>query len=472
MKRTGFSTLIAMLLLAFSGFAQQSITLRQCIDTAIANHITVKLTALQIERDAADLKQSKFNRVPEINAGFNIGGSRGRSIDPFTNSFVDQAFNNSNSQLNASLPLFSGGQIANTILQNKETLNASTMDWQQAKDNLTINVIGAYLAVLNNEDQLDISQSQEMTSGMQVERLKIVAKEGATAPYTLSDLKGEQASNRVAVINAQNALEQSKITLCRFMNIPYNKNLTLSRDVTAIAVNTYGYSSSQVYEEALKNMAMVKATDYRENAAEKAVTIAKGALWPSVSLSGGIGTNYSSAAEKYTLLKEYFGPTDNFVLTNGIQNPVYSKQQDLRKDAFGFGTQYSNNLNAQFGLYVQIPILSRYTVRNRITQAKINLRNAEAVSANIKTQLQQDVEQAHQNMFAAFKRYYILQQQVDALKESFEAAENRFNAGVINSAEYIVIKNNYDRSVVNFSQAGYEYALRTRVLDYYRGKQL
>ncbi len=461
---------VALLVFVSAGWSQRTFTLRQCIDTAIANNLTVRQSSFQVERDAANFNQSKYNRMPELNGAFNYGGSRGRSIDPFTNSFVDQAFNNSYTQLNASMPLFAGGQIQNTIGQNKELLNASKMDLQQAKDNLTLNVIAAYLAVLNNEDQLAVAQNQEAVSGKQVDRLQIVYKEGAVAPYTLSDLKGEFASNRASVVNARNNLAQSKITLCRFMNIPYEANMGVSRDDIALGVVNYGASASQVYSEAMTNMAQVKATIFRENASIKSVKVAQGALWPTLSLAGGLGTSYSSAAEKYSIVNEYYGPSDNYVIDNGTQLPVYTKQQTTQKEPFGFGTQYNNNLNAQFGVNLQVPILARMTNRNRVTQAKINLKNAEAVAASTTLQLQQDVEQAHQNMLAAFDRYNILKEQVDALQESFRAAEVRFENGVINSAEYLVIKNAYDRSVVNYTQAGYEYVLRTRIIDYYRGK--
>jgi len=166
--------IIAIVAGSLPAAAQKTWTLKQCIDTAITNNITVKQSSFQVERDAATLKQSKANRLPDIAGTFNYGGSRGRSIDPFTNSFVDQAFNNSYTQLNANLPIYSGGQIQQTIAQNKEVLNASKMDLQQAKDNLTLNVIAAYLSILNNVDQLVIAKNQEGVSARQVERLQIV----------------------------------------------------------------------------------------------------------------------------------------------------------------------------------------------------------------------------------------------------------------------------------------------------------
>ena len=59
------------------------------------------------------------------------------------------------------------------------------MDWQQEKDNLTINIILAYLQVLSNADQLVQAKNQVGLSAKQVERLDILNKEGAIKPSDL-----------------------------------------------------------------------------------------------------------------------------------------------------------------------------------------------------------------------------------------------------------------------------------------------
>ena len=103
------------------------------------------------------------------------------------------------------------------------------MEWQQEKDNLTINIILAYLQVLSNADQLEQAKNQLGLTGKQVERLDILNKEGAVRPLNLSDLKGQYAGDELAIINAQNAVETAKVNLSRLMNVPYNKDLVLEK---------------------------------------------------------------------------------------------------------------------------------------------------------------------------------------------------------------------------------------------------
>jgi outer membrane protein len=65
----------------------------------------------------------------------------------------------------------------------------------------------------------------------------------------------------------------------------------------------------------------------------------------------------------------------------------------------------------------------------------------------------------------------MLKEQLTNFEESFRAAEVRFESGVINAAEFLIAKNNLDRTKINLVQTQYEYSFRTRLLDFYQGKQ-
>ena len=75
-------------------------------------------------------------------------------------------------------------------------------------------------------------------------------------------------------------------------------------------------------------------------------------------------------------------------------------------------------------------------------------------------------------MSSAFDRYKVLLEQVTNYEESFRAAEIRFNAGAINSTDYLIVKNALDRAKENLAQAKYEFIIRNKVLDYYQGKPI
>ena len=462
--------LVVLYLLA--GAQQKMLTLQQCVDTALRNNFLVQQNGLQSQTADVNWKQAKLNLLPNLNGSASNGVSRGRSIDPFTNSYTNEQYNFANYGLSSGIILFQGLAAQNLIKQTSLNYQASQMDWQQAKDNATIGVILAYLQVLSNEDQLAQADSQSVYSRRQVERLELLNQQGAILPSDLTDLKGQYANDQLAMINSKTALETSKINLCQLMNIPYDENMQLEKiNPESVAVK-YESKPDEIYQTALKQFAQVKAVDFRKQSAEKAVKVSRGQLYPLLSFNANFNTNYSSAANQNVFLNTTDVATSDYVIQSGVKNPVIHPQDNYNSEKIPYRTQLNNNRYNDYSLNLRIPIFNQLYQRNQVKIAKINVKNADLVAQTTKTQLQQSIEQAYVNMISAANRYRTLLDQVSAYTESFHAAEIRFNSGVGTSIDYLTAKNNLDRSNINMIISRYDYVLRTKVLDYYQGKQL
>ncbi|MGZ8558674.1 MAG: TolC family protein [Chitinophagaceae bacterium] len=452
--------------------AQTTMTLKQCVETGIANNFDVQQRQLQAQSDEANWKQSKLNMFPDLNASAGHSFNQGRSIDPFTNSPVTQSFNSSNYSVASGVILFNGLAIQNNIRQNSLTYQAAKMDWQQEKDNLTINIILAYLQVLSNADQLVQANNQASLSSQQVERLDVLNKEGAIRPSDLSDLKGQYAGDQLAIITIQNSLETAKINLCQLMNVPYNNDMVLERIEPASFATHYEGTPDKIYQTALEQLALVKAADLRKQSAAKAIKVARGQLFPTLQFNGSAFTNYSSVA----MLNKYVNTLDvtsnDYVLVNGAPSAVIYKRDNFNSSKINYNDQLNNNLYTSVGFNLNVPLFNALRQRNRIKQARINYKITELSANTTKTQLGQAIDQAYINMNTASDRYKTILEQVNAFDESFRAAGIRFQQGVGNSIDYLTAKNNLDRANINLIIAKYDFVLRTKILDYYQGKQL
>src|SRR5258705_7189397 len=162
-------------------------TLKQCVETAVTNNLQVKQSDLQMQTAEISWKQAKTNLLPSLSGFANHGINEGRGIDPTSNAFVNQQVNFASYGLNAGVRLFGGLALQNSIRQNSLAYDASKMDLQQNKDNITLSVILAYLQVLSSADLLTQSLNQVEVSKKQVERLELLDKDGAIAPSLLSD---------------------------------------------------------------------------------------------------------------------------------------------------------------------------------------------------------------------------------------------------------------------------------------------
>src|SRR6185369_4562507 len=413
------------------------------------------------------------NLLPSLNASAGQTWSQGRSIDPYSNQPVTQNVSSSNYGINTGVILFNGLSLQNLIRQYSLTYEASKMDWQQAKDNLTLSVILGYLQVLSTEDQLTQSRNQATLSGSQVERLQLMNQQGAIRPSDLSDLQGQYANDRLIIVNTQNSLETAKINLCQLMNIPYNPDMKLERiDLAAFAVK-YESTRDQIYQTALQELALVKSVDLKEQSAAKAVKVARGQLWPTLSFGAGISTAYSSVAQENKFVNTTYEPTSDSAIGNGMKLPVYRFQDNFSPfSKIPYRDQINNNVYTSYGFNLRVPIFNSLQQRNRVKLAKINLRNTQFVSKTTRTQLGTSIDRAYTNLVSAADRYKVLLEQVTAYDESFRAAEIRFNNGVGTSVDYLIAKNNLDRANIDLITTKYDYVLRTKILDFYQNKQL
>ncbi|HSC38004.1 MAG TPA: TolC family protein, partial [Chitinophagaceae bacterium] len=146
------------------------LTLKQCIESATANNLQVQQSDLQMQTAEISWKQARTNLLPSLSAFANHGINEGRGIDPTSNSFVNQQVNFASYGVNAGVRLFGGLALQNSIRQNSLAYDASKMDLQQNKDNITLSVILAYLQVLSSADLLTQSLNQVEVSKKQVER--------------------------------------------------------------------------------------------------------------------------------------------------------------------------------------------------------------------------------------------------------------------------------------------------------------
>jgi outer membrane protein len=464
--------------LSFAGRSQDSVasggalTLQQCVDIAIKNNLLVRQRDLQMQSAGVNYKQAKDYMLPTLNAQGGYGINFGRSLNQNTYTYSDQQFNSGSYNINAGLNLFSGLQVLNGIKQNAFLLEASRMDWQQQKDAITLNVILAYLQILSSQDLLLISRAQADVDAKQVARLDIMMKDGAVQFLsTYYDLKGQYAGDLVAISNGINAVESAKINLFGLLNIPYTRDASYERIPMDLMIPEYGKSSDSIYQTALSNLPIIKSVDLKAKASEKALGVARGVYYPTLSAYGSLGSNYSSVATSQTPSNIFSDTSKNsYVTVAGGDHFIISNVQNFDFVKIPFGDQLKNNRYEQIGLQLNIPILYYFRARNNVKLAKINLKNAQILARSTRNDLQQQVELAYQNMINAYESYKSFRDQVAAYSESFRATEIRFNAGALTSVDYIIAKNNIDRANTNFTASKYNYIFRTKILDYYQGK--
>jgi outer membrane protein len=451
--------------------AQEVLTLQQAIDKTLQNNLQVKQAQLSVALSDENYSQSKYALLPSINA--NASGNRnfGRSIDPSTNEFISQQFNSASGNLNASIDLFAGRQKVNQIKQNKLLLDADKASVEKIKNDLILQVVTSYMQILFSQDLLKAAKGQLEVAKQQLNQQQQLLDVGNKTLADVSQAKSQVASSELEVTNAQNNLAIAYLTLNQLMEMPANNQFEIQVPVVdPKMLPKNNASAEEVVNTAMSIFPDIKLAGLRSQAALKGVDVAKGTYYPRLSFGGGMGTNYSSGRQSVVSITpngfREIGRTETGnerVLVPDFITTLANQR---------FGSQIQDNFNQFIGINLSIPIFNGFTARSNVRRAKINYQNTQVQEQLSKVNLNKVIYQAVADLRAAESKFESTTNAFAAQKDAFYVIEQRYNVGLANSVEYSTALTNKNRAEIDMIQAKYDLLFKSKVIDYYLGKQI
>lgn len=455
-------------------FSQEKWSLEKCIDYALKNSLYIKQQELNAAYSKNNVWQSRAGILPNLNGSASQNYSRGRSVDRFTNSFSEDNTSSNSFSLSSSITLFSGFQNFNTIRKSEFDLKASLMNLEKAKNDIALNISSAYLQVLYNTDLVEIAMNQLEITTQQVERTRKLVDAGSMAKGNLLQVEAQAASEELQVVNAQNQLSFSYLTLMQLLDLESTENFIIEKPEFAdIAAESTLLTAGQVYLEAEKNLPQIKSAEFSLKSAEKGLAISKGGVSPRLTLTGSYGSGYSDARQNVVgdpvIRNEVSGFTTD--ANNNILQ-VYSFVPSYNYETTPFKDQIKNNVSKTLSFNLTIPIFNGLQTKTAISNAKINVLNAELNLSQAKKQLLKEIQQAHADATASLKKFNSTKKAVASMEEAFKYTQQKFDVGLVNTVDYNTAKNNLTKAKADLLQAKYEFIFKSKILDFYRGNNI
>ena len=454
--------------------AQEVWTLEKCVEYALSNNIQVKQQMLQVKGGQATLLQDQLNVLPTLNGFAMHGYNWGKTVDRYTNQFATKRVQTDNFYLSSSVSIFDGFQKLNRIRQGKMDLAAANYDNDKLMDDISLGIATGYLQILFYKEMLKTAENQLAATDLQVARLQKLVDAGALALGDLYNIQAQRATENVQVVDARNNLDLAYLTLTQMLDLPTTDNFEIETpDLELGAQPSITALPEQVYAFALENQPVIKSSEFRLKSSEYMLGASRGALLPSLSMQGSLGTGYSGAASKvvdsYVLAgSEVIG----FINVPGGTQEVYTMKYDPVWKDNTFKDQVSDNINKSLSFNLNIPIFNGWSSRTAISKAKLNVENSKYALDVKKLELRKTIQQAYADAKAALNKYQSSITGVGAARESFRYAEDKFNVGALNSVDYNNAKINFEKAESNLLQAKFEFIFKTSVLDFYMGKPI
>lgn len=455
---------------AFSASAQHAWSLEECIAYANKNNIQVKQMQVRLERARIDRKQSDFDFLPDLNGYVSHGYNWGQSIDPFTNTFATQQVRSNNLYLNGNWTLFNGMSRLNTRKGTRYTLENQEKQLETLQNDISMQLTNAYLTILFNTELLAVSEQEVELSQEQLTRIEKLVDAGSVPKGDMYDIKSQKALEEVDVVNFNNQLDISYLTLIQILQLSGDsaKDFRIQHpDISGAEVAQPETAYFQVYTKALETQPQIAGAELQIKAMESYAEASKGRMIPTIALSGSVGSGYSGRNEAPVGERE-MGPPQIIGITTGgeeVYAPTFTQEYETKK----FGDQLEDNLNEQFTLSLNVPIFNRLQTRHNYQKAKLDVITAQNDLKATQDQLRTDVQNAYADMTAAYNRYMASLEAVNAMEESYKYAEKRFENNAINSFDFNQIKTRLNSGRADLARAKYEFIFNSKIVDFYQG---
>lgn len=412
-------------------------TLQECISHALENNISLKRQEIQVRQQEIQLNTARNSRLPGVSASASENFSFGRGLT------ADNTYSNTNTtstgfSLGASVPVFQGMRIRNSIKQNELGLKALTADFAKAKEDVSVAVTQAYVQILYNMELADVARSQVRIDSLQVERLTAMEATGKASRVQVAQQKAALGQSRLSETQALNSLHLATLDLTQLLELDNPEGFLVVRPTVSVDGLLLG-DPEDIYALAVATKPAVQADVFRLDATEYSIRNAKGLRLPSLMASGGLGTNY-------------------YTMSSNSSN--------------SFADQIKNNFSQYLGLSLSIPIFSGFQTRNQIRSAELSRIDQTLQLENTKKSLYKEIQQAYYNAVAAKERFRSSQDAESSAKESYELVLAKYENGKANITEFNEARDSFLESESNLSRARYEFLFSAKLLDFYRGKDL
>jgi len=446
-------------------------TLEECVLIALENNISIKQSELDLESAEVDKSDAMGSFLPRVNAQSQHIWNNGLSQN-ITNGLIENLTTQFSSfGGNVGVTLFNGRQNINQLSRANLNLLARQYQLDDMKDDVSLFVANAYLQVMFNRELEQVQRYQLELAKQELERTQLSIDAGILTPVEIYEIEANIATQEQAVIQAENAYRLSRINLAQLLLITDYENFDIAKEDMDIPFSEILTETPKaIYEKALTLRNDIKLGITNLEIAEKDIDLAKGAQMPTLTAFYNYNTRISYS--------DRFIETGNFIETPiGIvqENGAVVVSQFPEREITGpssFSKQFGQNDGQSYGLSLNIPIFNGLAAKNNIKRRKLNLERIENQLEQTKLDLESTINQAYNNAKGAYKFYDASEKTLIARKQAFDIAKQRFEAGVMNSFDYVQERQRYQIAASDIVRAKFDYIFKLKVLEFYFGLEL
>ena len=420
-----------MVFLLLPAMAQEShsyrFTLDDCLRFAQANSYDRKSMELTGQSLETTYEQSKQQRLPNVSAS--VGQNFSNSENGWSTS--------GNVGVGSSVTIYQGGNINNTIEQNRLNMERNEVQMERYDNQLATQILQSFLTILGNQELLKYQLEVLNTSREQMKQGLSRYKVGSILESDKLLLEAQYYSDSNNVVDTRIKIGNNLLDLKVLLSMNPTDELEIVSPNTDDLDNlmTSLPTEEEAIDLAMDYLPELRMGDYDIKLAEKSVDMAKGNYFPSISANANLGM--------------------------GI----------LSYDSNGNSKWYGKPTESA-GISMSVPIYSRGQTKANVKKSRIALEQAQLEYEQTKLTVCQTVVQVYRDVVSAFNSYKVSQLREEAYNKSFNAYNTQYQYGVITTVELLQQQNNYLNALNSYIQDKYSLLMKRKILDVYMGRRI
>ena len=422
-----------MAMASISAHAQKQWTLKDCIDYAMKNNITLKQAVLKKESATEDRKQSEAALLPSLTATTN----QSLGYSPWMEGVnVKKGSYSGTYGINAQWTVWNGGQNRNTVKSNELAEQQAELSAQETANSIQERIAQLYVQILYMNEAIEVNRQSLEASKKNEERGKTMLEVGKMSKADLAQLTAQRATDEYNLVAAQSNLANYKLQLKQLLEITdpsFDIAMPTANDEQALVAIP---AMQSVYEQALLTRPEVKSQELAITKSDIAIKSAKAGYLPTVNLTGGVGTSTSSRSDN------------------------------------GWGNQMKTNFDATVGVGVSIPLIDGRKNKTSVNKARIQREQALLSQQDVRKELYTTIEGFWLDAQSNQQKFRAAQVSVESEQQSYDLLSEQFQLGLKNIVELMNGKTNLLQAQQNKLQSKYTTILNIQLLKFYQGEEI
>lgn len=430
--------------LPLHGWAKQW-TLKDCIDYAIQNNISLQKTRLQMLSTKEDVKQAQAELLPSLsfstsqNVNYNPWPETNRAT--VTNGYVetsmDKVYYNGSYGLNLNWTVWNGNRNRNQLKLDKITAEQAELDSATTANSIQEQIAQLYVQILYSADAVDVCKQSLETSSVNEARGKEFVNVGKMSKADLAQLTAQRAKDEYSLVEAESNLKNYKRQMKQLLQITSEEEFDVAMPTSTdeMAMETIPTLTS-VYTAALDSRPEIKNAQLGIDGSELSIKMAKAQRMPTIGFNASAMTNTTSMSSKE------------------------------------WGTQLKNNFSTGAGVTLSIPIFDNRQSKTAIRKAKIQQQQYQLDLQDKQTTLYSTIENYWLQATTNQSKFRAAKANTTSAQESYDLLSEQFRLGLKNTVELMTGKTNLLTAQQNELQSKYLTILNMNMLDFYKGKKV